>query len=164
MSPKKSLKRGLTIAAAVLALDQASKWWIVYKVMQPPTVIPVTPFFNIVMGWNRGVSFGMFNSDSPLNNLIFPAISLIIVGVLLAWLLKAGKPWISCAIGLIIGGAVGNVIDRFHYGAVADFLDVHAFGYHWPAFNAADAGITVGAVFLVVDSLFVREKGNNIEE
>ena len=150
------------MAALVVVVDQASKWWIVSEVMNPPTVITVTSFFNIVMGWNRGVSFGMFNSASSLNNIILPIIAAVIVAVLVAWLRRADKAWVAAALGMVIGGAVGNVIDRLHYGAVADFLDVHIGGYHWPAFNVADSGITVGAVILIVDSLFVREKEHNI--
>ena len=76
--------------------------------------------------------------------------------VLVIWLARADRRLIGVAIGLIVGGALGNLVDRVRYGAVADFLDVHAWGYHWPAFNAADSAITVGAVTLVLDSLFVR--------
>jgi signal peptidase II len=81
-------------------------------------------------------------------------LALVIVGVLLFWLRKADGKLIPAAIGLIVGGAVGNVIDRVVHGAVVDFLDVYWGGYHWPAFNVADSGITVGAILLVVDSLF----------
>ena len=77
----------------------------------------------------------------------------IVIGLLL-WLRKLPWGWVAAAIGLVIGGAIGNVIDRFRYGAVEDFLDFHAFGYHWPAFNVADIAITVGAAILVLDSLF----------
>ena len=164
MSPKISLTRGLIVAAVVLAVDQATKWWIVFKVMQPPTVIPVTPFFNIVIGWNRGVSFGMFNSDSGLNEWILPLVALVIVAVLAVWLIRAEKPVIALALGSVIGGALGNVIDRFHYGAVADFLDLYIAGYHWPAFNFADTGISIGAVILVVDSLFGGDDKNKLKE
>ena len=153
------LRRGLVPAALVLVVDQITKLIMVEMVMDPPRTIPVTPFFNLVMTWNRGVSFGLFNNGSDLNAWLLPLVALVIVGALLVWLKKAEGLWVSVAIGLIVGGAIGNVIDRLHWGAVADFLDFHAYGYHWPAFNVADSAITVGAIALVLDSLFAgREK------
>ncbi|MEQ8194073.1 MAG: signal peptidase II [Rhodospirillales bacterium] len=153
---------GLAVASVVTVLDQLSKWWIVAKVMQPPQIIPVTPFFNLVMGWNRGISFGLFHGDSAFNDWGLPALALVIVAVLLVWLWRSGGVLVPLAIGLIVGGALGNVIDRLRHGAVADFLDFHVAGYHWPAFNVADTGITVGAVLLIFDSLFGgRETPNN---
>jgi len=145
---------GLAAAVAVIALDQASKWWIVNEVMRPPRIIEVTPFFNLVMGWNRGVSFGLLNSDSEVNTWALPMIALAVVVFLLIWLKRANARHMALSLGVIIGGAIGNVIDRLNYNAVADFLDFHVAGYHWPAFNVADAGITVGAAILVLDSLF----------
>ncbi|MBL6942384.1 MAG: signal peptidase II, partial [Rhodospirillales bacterium] len=124
--------------------------------------IAVFPSFNLVMGWNRGVSFGMFDGDSPLNKWLLIGLALIVVMVLLVWLKRAEDRLVGYALGLIIGGALGNVIDRIHYGAVADFLDFYIGAYHWPAFNVADAGITVGAVVLVLDSLFRGPEQNKI--
>lgn len=148
------------MGAAVFLLDQASKWWILDVVMQPPRVIPLTPFFNLVLGWNRGVSFGLFNSDSPLNRWVLPLIAVAIVVTLAVWLRRVGTFQLALAIGAVIGGALGNVADRLRFGAVADFLDVHAWGYHWPAFNVADSAITIGALVLVLDSLFSRRKNS----
>lgn len=146
---------GLLLALAILVADQILKGWIVEEVMNPPRVIEVTPFFNIVMVWNRGISFGLFNSGSSLNALILPILALLIVALLLYWLWRAEGRLAPTALGLIIGGALGNVIDRFNYdGAVADFLDFHVAGYHWPAFNLADAAICVGAFLFVLESLF----------
>lgn len=147
-------RRGLVAAALVVVLDQATKWWILNIVMMPPKVIEVVPFFNLVLTWNRGVSFGLFNSGSPLNALILPIVAIAIAGSLLVWLMRVDRMILALALGLIIGGAVGNLIDRFRFGAVADFLDVHALGYHWPAFNVADSAITIGVVVLIADSLF----------
>lgn len=156
--------RGLVVAALVIVSDQISKWWVMERVMRPdgvegtpfftPLRIAVTPFFDLVMAWNRGVSFGIGNTDGPWNALILSALALVIVAVMLVWLRKAAAPWLQVALGGIIGGALGNVIDRIRFGAVADFLDFHLAGYHWPAFNLADSAITVGAVILVFDSLF----------
>lgn len=164
MNPSSALRLGLTVAALVTLIDQATKWWIVFEVMQPPAVIPVTSFFNIVITWNRGVSFGMFDSASSLNNVILPVLAAVIIGVLLTWLRRVANRWVAVAIGMVIGGAVGNIIDRLHFGAVADFLDFYIADYHWPAFNVADSGITIGAVILIVDSLFDREKGHIIKQ
>ncbi len=164
MTFSRQSRLGLQIAVIVLVLDQISKWWIVSTVMQPPRIIPVSSFFNLVMGWNRGVSFGLFNSDSPLNDWVLPLVALVIVGFLLVWLFRAEKPLLAMALGSVIGGALGNVIDRFHYGSVADFLDLHLGGYHWPAFNVADAGISIGAVILVADSLFSGADRNKLEK
>ena len=157
-SPRRIFVCGLSIAALVLVLDQLSKWWVVGTVMQPPRIIPVTPFFNLVLGWNRGISFGLFHGDSAFNVWGLPAIALIIVAFLLVWLWRSTDALLSVAIGLIVGGALGNVIDRIRYGAVADFLDFHALGYHWPAFNLADTGIAIGAALLIYDSLFGGDK------
>ena len=145
---------GLIVASAVIILDQATKWWVVTIFMDPPRVVDVWPFFSVVMVWNRGVTFG-FLGDTPFwGQWAFIGLSLAIVAVLLLWLRRLESRWRAAAIGLIIGGALGNVIDRIHYGAVADFLDFHAAGFHWPAFNFADAAITVGVTILFFDALF----------
>jgi len=164
MTLSRHCRLGLLLAVGVVVLDQLTKWWIVFSVMQPPRVIPVTPFFNLVMGWNRGVSFGLFNSDSPLNDWLLPLVALVIVAFLLVWLVRSESLLMALALGSVIGGAIGNVIDRFHFGAVADFLDLHMAGYHFPAFNVADAGISIGAIFLVVDSLFRDPDTNKLDK
>jgi len=153
---RRRLMLSALIAAAVLILDQGSKAWILNSVMQPPRVIEVTSFFNIVLAWNRGVSFGMFNSESAYGPWLLTGLAIVIVVVLAVWLWKANTCLASLSIALVIGGAAGNVIDRLQYGAVVDFLDVHGFGYHWPAFNVADSAICIGASILVLESLFRR--------
>lgn len=157
------LRLGLVVAVVVIVFDQATKWWIMAMVMQPPRIIPVTPFFNLVTVWNRGISFGLFDGDSAVNVWVLPLVALAIVAALVAWLRRVQGVWLASAIGLVIGGALGNVVDRLrHDGAVADFLDFHVAGYHWPAFNVADSGITVGVTMLVLDSLFLGgEKPKN---
>ena len=154
MAAFRAFGAGLSVAAAVTLLDQWSKWFMVEKVMQPPRVIPVTPFFNLVLGWNRGVSFGLFNNASPLNDWLLPAVALVIIAVLLVWMGKSKGLMVTASLGLVIGGALGNLIDRLRHGAVTDFLDFYLGSYHWPAFNLADSAITVGAVVLIADSLF----------
>jgi signal peptidase II len=154
-----AINRGLIIAAVVLVADQLTKWWILRLMLpRPPVeqVIPVLPFFDIVLVWNRGVSFGLFNNESGMNAVVFSLLAAAIVVGLLLWLRKAKEKLIVGGIGLVIGGAVGNVIDRLVHKAVVDFLDFHVGGWHWPAFNVADAAICVGVAALVLDGLLPR--------
>lgn len=147
---------GLVVALVVLVLDQASKWWIVSRVITPETpVVEVwPPFFRLVMVWNHGISFGIFaGSRQPLPLI---ALALVIVGVLLVWLHRNGSVLLAFALGAVIGGAVGNMWDRLHYGAVVDFLDFSIAGYHWPAFNIADSAIFIGVVLLTFSSMFME--------
>jgi|TARA_B110000467_G_scaffold139385_1_gene138763 signal peptidase II len=126
--------------------------------MQPPRVITFNEYFNLVLTWNNGISFGLFNNDNKVNALVISLIATVIVIFLVRLLFKSDTKKLSIGLGMIIGGAVGNVIDRNIHGAVMDFLDVHINAYHWPAFNVADSGITVGALILVVDSLFSQRQ------
>jgi len=147
-----NLRIGLGLALLAAALDQLTKWWIVTEVMRPPQVIEVTPFFNLVLGYNRGVSFGMFNMHGDTGRWLLAGLAATITIALIVWMWRAENPWIAGALGLIIGGAVGNLWDRVFVGAVVDFLDFHAAGYHWPAFNIADSAIFCGAAILIWDS------------
>lgn len=153
-------RQGLGLAALVIVLDQISKWWILTDVMNPPRVIEVLPFANVVLVWNRGVSFGLFNTASDYGPWILSGLAIAISIVLLIWLWRGTERIVGLGIGLILGGAIGNVVDRLIHGAVVDFVDLHAGGAHWPAFNVADSAITVGAVLLVLDSLFHRDKSS----
>ena len=158
MRPARAFRPGIGIAILVIAADQLTKWWIIYAFMAPPRTVEVTPFFNLVMTWNPGISFGLFNTGSPLNALVLSGLALFIVALLLVWLYRSDRLFIGVGIGLISGGAIGNVIDRIRFGAVADFLDFHIAGYHWPAFNVADSMITIGAAMIVLDTLFDRRQ------
>jgi signal peptidase II len=144
----------LALALAVLTADQMSKWWIVSSVMAPPRVIEVTGFFNIVMVWNSGVTFGLFSADGM--RWVLVGVSLVIVVMLAGWLARTATPAPALAIGAVIGGALGNVVDRLNYGRVADFLDFHAFGWHWPAFNLADMAIVCGVAVILFDAFIER--------
>lgn len=153
----KNLIRGLAISGVIVILDQVSKWWITDVVMQPPQSIPVLPFFNLVLTYNLGVSFGLFAAGSAAGKWMLVGVAAVITAFLLHWLYRATSGLNIMALGLIIGGAIGNVIDRIVIGGVVDFLDFHAYGYHWPAFNVADTSIFVGAALLIAESLFRRE-------
>ncbi len=149
------MKRGLLIALAVLIADQISKAAIL-DLMQPPRSIEILPVFNIVLAMNRGVSFSLFASHGEWTPYILTGVALAMVAGLLWWLRTAETTLTRVAIGLVVGGALGNVIDRVRYGAVVDFLDVHVGASHWPAFNVADSAITIGAILLMLDALFSR--------
>ena len=160
-----SIRLGLIVALASILFDQASKWWILVEVMDPPKVIPVTSLLNFVLTWNRGVSFGLFNNEGNFGAWFFSILAIIIVGILLIWLRKAETKVQSISLGFIIGGAIGNVIDRVNHLAVLDFIDFHLGSNHWPAFNAADSFITLGAAVLIVDSLFsVQKNDDNVND
>ena len=150
---------GLLVAALVIAADQASKWWMLTLVMQPPHRIPALPFLDLVHAWNRGISFGLFNQGSIVWSWLLSGLAIAIAGALLVWLRKAEKAGIAVNLGAIIGGALGNVADRVQHGAVYDFLYFHVGSFDWwPAFNLADSAISLGAVYLIGDSLFARDK------
>jgi len=153
------LARGLGTAAVVVVLDQLSKAAILgffgERVFGGRET--VTSFFNLTLTYNRGISFGLFNGGAGLNALIFSLAAAAIVAALVYWLSRVSSPFLAIAIGLIIGGAVGNVIDRLRLGAVVDFLDFHYGALHWPAFNLADSAICVGVVALLLDGLLRRE-------
>jgi len=153
---------GLSIATLVILLDQVTKYWIVHLVMAPPRIIEVTSFFNVVMVWNKGASFGLFSSQSSWTQVLLGGFAVLISVVLVIWLIKAQNRWLAISLGLVIGGALGNAIDRAVYGAVADFLDFHVAGYHWPSFNVADIAITVGVIMLLLDGLITGRRDNKL--
>ena len=150
--------KGMGLAALIVLFDQASKWWIVEVVMNPPHAIEVTSFFNIVLAHNRGVSFGLFAAGSDTGKWVLVGVALLISAFLVRWLWQSSHGLTATALGLIIGGAIGNVIDRVLLGAVVDFLDFHALGYHWPAFNIADTAIFIGAAGIILESFFVKDE------
>lgn len=160
MNRRQSLTLGLTIALVLVALDQLSKWWVVAKLMSPPRVIELAPFANLVMVWNTGITFGLFG-DALWGRWAFAGLALVIVAILLSWLSRAVYRGTAIALGLVIGGAIGNVIDRIRWGAVADFLDFHVAGWHWPAFNVADSAIVIGVSLLLLEALFSRKESLN---
>jgi signal peptidase II len=125
--------------------------------------VTLTPFLNFVMVWNEGISFGLFNNSDTLEgnktmSLVFIGLSLMISLMMIVWLALVRGRLLAWALSLIVGGAIGNVIDRVRFGAVADFIDFHMNGMHWPAFNLADTCIAVGALLLVIDTMTSKEK------
>jgi signal peptidase II len=151
MPPRARL--GLLLAVVILLADQATKAGMMNLLgTQMGTGIELTPFFNVVVVWNRGMSFGLLHA--AVAPWAFVVLALVIAAGLAIWLWRADRLNTALALGLILGGALGNVIDRLRFGAVYDFLDFHLAGWHWPAFNLADSAITVGVILLLLDGLF----------
>jgi signal peptidase II len=151
------LVTSLVLGLAVLQIDRLVKVALVNRFMveRAPWPVEVTSYFDLVMVWNRGISFGLFQSDET-GRWLLVGLAGIVSLALVVWIWRAANLWVGVALGLILGGAIGNAWDRFLWGAVADFFDVHAFGYHFWAFNIADVGISVGVTMLVLDSLLPR--------
>jgi signal peptidase II len=149
---------GLVVAAVSAALDQASKLWLLY-VFDLPARAPVrlTPFLDLVMTWNKGISYGLFQQDGPLGQGVLLAIKVVAVVLLLIWLARAPSRLTAVALGLIIGGAAGNAVDSVLHGAVADFILFHitteTFRCDWYVFNLADAAIVAGVAGLLYESV-----------
>jgi signal peptidase II len=141
------------VAAVVIVLDQLSKHWIlfVYDLPSRASEAFAGPL-RLTMVWNRGVSFGLFRADQDLARWLLTAFSLVVAVILAVWARRADRRLMAVALGLVIGGAIGNAIDRMRFGAVADFIDVSQLYFPW-VFNVADSAITVGVVLLLLDSL-----------
>ena len=145
----------VTIGLVVVALDQLSKWQVVRSLSaQVADVVEVTGFFNLVLVCNTGISFGLLPGDSAVKAWLLSAFALAVVVGLLIWVRSKDSQLLMAGCGLVVGGALGNVVDRVRIGCVIDFIDVHAAGWHWPAFNLADSAITVGVILLLVHGLF----------
>lgn len=157
-SKEKILLLGIVIAVMVIVLDQLSKFLMLTFVLNEQSVIIIMPFFNLVHAWNTGVSFSLFNNGGFIGTLLLCLIVIVIVAILLRWLYKEKTKLIQIALGMIIGGAVGNLIDRIRFGAVFDFLDFYIDAYHWPAFNLADSCICIGAVMIILHSMIYPTK------
>ena len=143
-------------AAAVVAADRLTKW-LMLGWLRPGESVEVTGFFNLVVVFNRGAAFSFLASAPGWQKPFFIAVALVAAAIV-SWLLwrNPGKRLLCSGLALILGGALGNLWDRLAWGAVADFLDFHAFGWHWPAFNVADSAITVGAALVIVEG-FLRK-------
>ena len=144
------------MSAAVVVLDQLSKW-LIQDWLAAGRPLRVLPFFDLVLVYNSGAAFSLLSSAPGWQRELFIGVGLG-ASALILYLLRrhAGDPLFCFALSLILGGALGNLVDRVHLGAVVDFIDVHAAGYHWPAFNLADSAITCGAALLIWDGLRPR--------
>jgi len=148
---------GLGSAGLSILLDQISKAMVLGYFTEPHMAIPVTPFFEMILTHNYGVSWGLFNTGSQANAYVFSVLASIISMGLFIWMWQSRSRFMSIALGMIIGGAVGNVIDRLRFGAVVDFLHFYWKEYSFPVFNIADAAITIGVCLIFIDS-FIHPK------
>lgn len=157
---------GLGIAVFALAADQLTKYIIVEKVMRPPgvtetpfispRVIDVLPFFDLRLSWNSGMSFSLFSSGEGVTVALLLGVRILITALLLWWIWRLDRPWLQIACGLIIGGALGNIVDVLANGAVADFLFFHWKQWAFPTFNVADSCITIGAGMWLLDAVLAH--------
>jgi signal peptidase II len=156
-SLRSPLRAGIFAAVATLVADQASKWWLlhVFDIAHRGTV-RVTPFFDLVLAWNIGISFGWFQSDSPTAQIALMVVKGVAVVALGIWMARSRALMATVALGLIIGGAIGNALDRFVYGAVVDFalfhIQIGGKDIDWYVFNLADVAIVAGVIALLYDS------------
>ena len=151
------LRPGVIAAVVALVLDQVSKLWLLFVFdLARRGAVKITPFFDVVLAWNVGISFGWFQSDSQVAQLALMAIKAVAVIVLGIWMARSRTRLATIALGLIIGGAIGNAIDRLAYGAVLDFALLHVeIGgkpFNWYVFNVADVAIVAGVAALLYDS------------
>ena len=146
---------GLIAAALALVADQGSKLFMLYGAgfadMPAGAAVPVLPFFNLMMVWNPGISYGLFPASGKFGTVLLVAVSVLVVAFLIWWLWRSTSQWLTAGFGFILGGALGNVIDRLVYGKVADFFHFYGFGYDWYIFNVADVAITIGAILIIYD-------------
>jgi signal peptidase II len=151
----------LWVSAAVLLLDQGSKL-LADSMMALHDPIGLSPSLALTKAYNTGAAFSFLGSASGWQRWLFSGLAVVVCGVLLVWLrrLPATERRTALALALILGGAVGNLVDRVLYGHVIDFIDVYYGNWHWPTFNVADSAITVGAVLLVLDALFGHRRNS----
>lgn len=146
-----AMTRWLALAGAMLILDQLTKFAVTGS-LRGGEVVEVTPFFNLVLVYNPGAAFSFLASASGWQRPFFVSVALLAAAWIVYLLSRHAEQRLFCiALSLVLAGAIGNVIDRVLFGAVIDFLDFHAFGWHWPAFNVADSAITCGAALLIWD-------------
>ena len=151
--------RWFALAAAIVAADQLTKWLVLAYFENRIPRVALTEFFNLVLVFNKGAAFSLFAQAAGWQTPLLAAFALaaaVIVSVLIVR--NPGRGLLCLGLALILGGALGNLVDRLRFGHVVDFLDFHALGWHWPAFNVADSGITVGAVILILEGFVGHER------
>ena len=150
----------ILLAVSVILIDRITEHVVSFYIQNSEGIIKITPFFNLVWTGNDGISFGMLQG-LPYGQWLLSFMALIITGFFFIWLLRTKSLWVGCALGLLIGGALGNTFERLYYGYVIDILDFHFAGYHWPAFNLTDSAIFIGVSLLIYYELKSPEHSNN---
>ncbi len=153
------LKIFALVAALVAAADQAAKAWIMVRLIENQFIEVVPGLFNIVHFRNRGAAFGILNDGGAAKTAFLLVVTIVAIVVIATMVRKSTSYLYTAALSLIAGGAVGNLIDRFRFGSVVDFLDLHYAGHHWPAFNVADSAITVGVVVALISHYMLGKTG-----
>ncbi len=156
------LRLGLAAAVIAAVIDQAAKLWLLYGFgLTDRSRVPITSYLDLVLAWNTGISYGLFQQTGPFGQWALLALKVIAVALLLIWLVRTRSRLAGVALGLIVGGAIGNAIDRVVHGAVMDFVLFHitadTWTFQWYVFNLADAAIVAGVIGLVYESLFMQD-------
>lgn len=147
----------ILLAVSVILIDRMTEHAVSFYIQNSEGFVKITPFFNLVWTGNDGISFGMLQGLA-YGKWLLSAFAFIITGFFFIWLLRTQSLWVSVALGLIIGGALGNTFERLAYGHVIDILDFHVYGYHWPAFNLTDSAIVGGVTLLMFYEFFKTSK------
>lgn len=152
----------LWLAVAVLSLDLVTKQ-IVLAQLHLHEPVALLPFLNFTLVYNKGAAFGFLSSASGWQNAFFIVVALVACGVILYLLRQSRERIFSLALMLVLGGAIGNLVDRIVYGYVIDFIDVYYQSWHWPAFNVADSAITIGAILIAIDAIGIGKSSSHKE-
>jgi len=155
---KNAFSIGIYLAAFVALVDQLTKNWFLSVTFDRTSTIQVTSFLDLRLGLNKGVTFGLLNDFGAWMPYVLMAVAVLILLLLLKWLRSANTMYAALGLGFVMGGAVGNVIDRLRFGAVVDFIDFHYAGYHWYTFNVADSAICLGVGLLLLESFVLSRK------
>lgn len=155
---------GILLAVVGLVIDQVVKLWLLFGFnLAEQGRVALTPFFDLVLVWNRGISYGLFAADSQAQVWFLVAVKTIITLILIVWLIRNTDRLTAIALGLLIGGAIGNTFDRVLHGAVVDYASLHAAGYHWYVFNLADVWVVAGVALLLYDA-FLAGRNQKVSE
>jgi len=157
------MKTAITVLFTVLGADQLSKWYILKNYDSPLKIDRITSFFNILLAWNRGVSFSFFADGGDYTPYILSLLTAVITLGIIIWIFREKDFYNRLFLAMIAGGALGNLTDRIRFKAVIDFLDFYVGEYHWPAFNVADSAISVGAILFLVYSYMKNSKTKESE-
>ncbi|MCL2469260.1 MAG: signal peptidase II [Alphaproteobacteria bacterium] len=159
-------KNNISIASYVmvfiLLIDQASKSWFLNQTLDPRVVFEIMPLLNFRLSWNTGITFGLLRHDQSWMVYFLISMAMLIIFFLFRWLRQASTLWAVLGLGLIMGGAISNVLDRLRFGAVVDFIDFHIGAWHWYTFNLADSAIVGGIIFLMLDSFVLNRREQKI--